>query len=417
MFKLNVCIVGIIGIIALFLGCAGAKQAADPDNFSVNFREYSWEEIVNAADGQTVFWHMWGGSEAINRYVTEYVGTRLKDEFNVSLELVPLADTADAVNKIISDSQHKDNTGGSIDLVWINGENFRTLRSSDLLFGPYVDILPNQKYIDPQSSALQYDYGYAIDGYESPYGAAQFVIIYDSARITAPPQSLSDLLQWITENPGKFTYPLLPDFVGSAFVRHVFYSHTPNTDLILQPFNSQHYKQIAADTWATLNDIESSLWRAGETYPESQAKLEQLFANGEVWFDISYNPAKGGTLVESGQYPESTRSYVFNEGTLSNYHYVAIPYNAQHKAGALVLANLLLDPDAQLEKNKPEVWGDPTVLSLSLIPPETANKFSNINNHKSAASPQELQKGSLAELESTWVEAIEQDWADNVLKK
>lgn len=394
-------------------GCAPSGDR-DPDDFAANFREYSWEETLSIAEGQSVFWYMWGGSEAINRYVTEYVAGRLQSEFGITLELVPLADTADAVNKIISDNQAH-NEDGSIDLVWINGENFRTLQTAELLFGPYSDLLPNLTYVDPDSDALRYDYGYPVDGYESPYGAAQFVIIYDSARVADPPRSLSALLNWTRQNPGKFTYPLLPDFVGSAFVRHAFYLHATNPDAILQPFDEGRYEQIASRTWDTLNDIEPFLWRGGKTYPESQAKLEQLFGNGEVWFDLSYNPAKGGVLVESGQYPPTTRSYVFDEGTLSNYHYVAIPYNAQHKAGAMVLANLLLDPRAQLEKNKSEVWGDPTVLSLDRMPAEVAGEFRTLDTHPSAASTTELQRAGLAEPQSPWVEAIERDWVTRVL--
>lgn len=395
-------------------GCAPRNR--DAKDFSEQFRNYTWEEIVESARGQSVFWYMWGGSEAINRYVTEYIGTRLREEYEVTLNLVPIADTADAVNKIISDSQ-AGNEEGSVDLVWINGENFRTLQSAQLLFGPFADLLPNRMFLPPQSDATRYDFGYPIDEYESPYGAAQFVIIYDSEKTPNPPRSLAELLRWVRSNPGKFTYPRPPEFIGSAFVRHLFYLFASDREALLQPFDDYEYQRIASRVWDELNGIESSLWRGGETYPESQAQLEQLFANSEVWFDLSYTPSKGGTLVESGQYPESTRSYVFDEGTLSNYHYVAIPYNAQHKAGAMVLANLLLDPRAQLEKAKPEVWGDSTVLSIDLLPADVAREFRALNTHPSATSVDELQKGKLAEPESPWLEAIERDWDENVLKK
>ena len=306
---------------------------------------------------------------------------------------------------------------GAIDLLWINGENFRTLRDGDLLFGPFADLLPNRALIASDSPALQYDYGYPIDDYESPYGAAQFVMIYDSDKIANPPRSIPALLQWIENNPGQFTYPLLPDFVGSAFVRHILYAQLDDINVLFEPFDEERFAQYTAPLWDTLNRLESSLWRQGETYPESQAALELLFANGEVLFDLSYNPAKGGTLVESGQYPPTTRSYVFDEGTISNNHYVAIPYNSKHKAAAMVVANLILDPLAQLEKNKAEVWGDPTVLTLDLLPPDIAAQFDALESHPSAASIRELDKGKLPEIGAEWVVAIERAWEDEVLKK
>ncbi len=411
----------VVAVIALLLAILAivnmGSQERDPDNFSENFRDLEWSEIEELAVGQTVFWYMWGGSEAINTYVTDYLGARLLDEYGVTLELVPLADTADAVNKIVADNQAGNDTDGAIDFLWINGENFRTLREGDLLFGPFADVVPNRQYIAPDSTATSHDYGYPIDDYESPYGAAQFVVIYNSEYVPNPPATLGGLFEWARANPGRFTYQLLPDFVGSAFVRHVFYANAGDVQGLLGGFDQQVFDTAGRRTWAALNDIEPFLWRGGETYPESQAALELLFANGEVWFDLSYNPAKGGTLVESGQYPESTRTYVFDEGTISNHHYVAIPYNSPHKAGAMVAANLILDPLAQLEKNKPEVWGDPTVLSLDLIPADVARQFRSLSTHPSAASADELNKGKLPEVSSRWVEEIERAWTAEVLQR
>ena len=57
------------------------------------------------------------------------------------------------------------------------------------------------------------------------------------------------------------------------------------------------------------------------------------------------------------------RSFVFDGGTLGNTHFVAIPFNANAAAGAMVLANFLMSPEAQARKQDPKVWGDPTVLA------------------------------------------------------
>jgi len=39
-------------------------------------------------------------------------------------------------------------TSGSLDLVWINGENFRTAKQGRLLRGPFAEQLTNIKYFD-----------------------------------------------------------------------------------------------------------------------------------------------------------------------------------------------------------------------------------------------------------------------------
>ena len=65
----------------LALGSAPAYAAGAQDEapaFEDRFSTMAWDEIVAEAEGQSVFFYMWGGSEAINRYVTEYLGDRLE---------------------------------------------------------------------------------------------------------------------------------------------------------------------------------------------------------------------------------------------------------------------------------------------------------------------------------------------------
>ena len=286
-----------------------------------------------------------------------------------------------------------------------------------LLFGPYADRLPNIQYVDTEAPAVANDFGYPVDGYESPYGSAQVVMIYDSARVPAPPPTIDSLLDWIRRNPGRFTYPVLPDFTGSVFVRHVFYHAAGGYRELLGPFNEPQFDDVAPRTWEILNEIEPFLWREGQTYPENRAQLQELFSNGEVYFDISYNPAEAASLVAQGRYPESTRTFVFEEGTIGNTHYVAIPYNSPNKAAAMVTANLLLSPETQLEKAKPDVWGDLTVLSLDRLPSEWQRRFAALPRPPQVLPTEVLEEHKIPELQSIWLEAIEMGWMTHVLRQ
>ena len=390
-----------------------ASSPGDPVRFVDSYRQMEWSDIVRAARGQTVYFHAWGGSESINSYLNEYVAEHLRAEWEITLEVVPLADTADAVHKILADKEIN-NRRGAIDLIWINGENFRTLREAKSLFGPFADLLPNRRYIDPNSPALQADFGYPVEDYESPWGAARFVFVYNSSEVATPPPTMEALVQWIKEHPNRFTYPRPPNFVGSAFVRQVLYLVSGHTDLG-GPLEEGLYRDYSETTWQLLNDIEPLLWRSGRSYPESPAHMQQLFANGEIWFDMDYNPARAANLVEQGIYPESARTYVLDSGTLGNTHFVAIPYNAPSKAGAMVVANFLLSPPAQYQKNLPAVWGDPTALTLELLPDTWQTAFRELTTHPSAASPLELNKRVLPELGAMWLSMIERDWEQEVL--
>ncbi|MFW5811925.1 MAG: ABC transporter substrate-binding protein, partial [Alkalispirochaetaceae bacterium] len=206
-------------LITLFLSpalFAGGSPEAEP--FEDRFRQMSWEQIVAEAEGQTVYWNMWGGSDITNRFVEGYVAPLLEERYSIELEMVPVTDATVFVNKVLGERQAGRDSGGSVDLMWINGENFRTMREADLLFGPYADALPNIEYVNLDDPSIANDFGYPVNGYESPYGTAQVVMVYDSARLSEPPASVGELLQWIRANPGRFAYPAPPDYIGSAFV-------------------------------------------------------------------------------------------------------------------------------------------------------------------------------------------------------
>jgi putative spermidine/putrescine transport system substrate-binding protein len=398
-------------------GGRSPSGAAQVESFEERFRSMSWEQIVAEARGQTVYWYMWGGSDLINRFVSGYVGRRLAEEYGVTLEMVPVTDATTFVNKVLGEKQAGRNGKGSVDLMWINGENFRTMRQAELLFGPYADRLPNLEYVNGDDPAVANDFGFPVEGYESPYGSAQVVMIYDSARVPDPPTTIEGLLNWIRRNPGKFTYPAMPDFTGSVFVRHLFYYAAGGYERLLGSFDQELYDEIAPRAWKLLNEIEPYLWRQGRTYPESHTALQDLFANGEVYFDMSYNPGEAASLISQGRYPESARTFVFGSGTIGNTHYVAIPFNSSSKAAAMVVANLLLDPSVQYEKARPDVWGDLTVLTVSKLPEEWRDRFEALPRPPAVLPPDVLSSHKIPELQATWLEAIEKGWVENVLQK
>jgi len=402
----------ILRVIMVFAG-GGSETSTFEDRFS----SLTWDDIVAEARGSDIYWYMWGGSESINRFVQQFVAMRLRDEFDIGLEMVPVTDASVYVSKVLGEQQAGRVSGGSVDLVWINGENFRSMREAGLLFGPYDDKLPNLGYVDTSDASVANDFGFPVEGYESPYGSAQMVMIYDNARVASPPSSVAELLDWIRANPGRFTYPAPPDFTGSAFIRHLFYYVAGGYERLLGPFDQVTFDEVAGETWALLNELEPYLWRSGRTYPESLTQQQQLFANREVDFDMSYNPSGAANLVSQGRYPEGARTFVFDEGTIGNTHYVAIPFNASNKAAALVLANFLLSPEAQYQKADPENWGDLPVVSVGRLPDEWQTRFAELPRPPSVLSDDVLQAHRIPELQSRWLDAIERGWVENVLQK
>ncbi|HEX6121351.1 MAG TPA: hypothetical protein VFZ03_18030, partial [Dongiaceae bacterium] len=120
---------------------AGAAMAALPAVArSARAAAASWTDIAAKARGQTVHFNAWGGDQRIDDYIAWAAG-QLGARSAIELRLVKLADTAEAVSRIVAEKAVGVERGGSIDLVWINGENFAALKSRNLLFGPFANLL------------------------------------------------------------------------------------------------------------------------------------------------------------------------------------------------------------------------------------------------------------------------------------
>jgi putative spermidine/putrescine transport system substrate-binding protein len=377
----------------------------------------TWEDVLAAAEATTVNWSMWGGSDVINTNVDNDIGVPLKEQFDVTLQRAPVDNTADAVNKILNERAAGKDSGGSIDLIWINGQNFRTLKDAGLLYGPFTDLLPNGQYVDWTNPAVANDFGVPVDGYESPWAAFQFVMEYNSAVVgEAPPASYEALRDWIKAHPGRFTYPAPPNHVGSAFVRMLFYWAAGGPDKLIGPFDQQVYDAVAPKVWAYLNEIEPHLWRAGHTYPEV-AVMADLLANGEIDFAMEYDANRASNYIAQGRYPDTIRTFVFETGAVANTSYVAIPYNAANPAGAMVLANFLLSPAHQLRIAQPTPWGWMMAIDPTRLPAELQGQAAGGGVGVATLSPAELAAAALPEAGADWAKAIDDGWIANVLEK
>jgi putative spermidine/putrescine transport system substrate-binding protein len=374
----------------------------------------SHAQMEKQSRGSQVRWYMFGGWAHVNTWVDTFVAREMKERYGIDLVRVPM-DAGVFVNKLLNEKAAGKKTG-TIDLLWINGENFKNAKEAGLLFGPFSQKLPNvQQYVDPGSIA--FDFGYPVDGYEAPFGRAQFVFEYDTKKVTAPPKQIPALKKWIRAHPGRFTYPQPPDFTGSAFVRQVFYAVTGGHDQYLKGWDPALYARNAPLLWAWFNEIEPFLWQKGRTYPKDSASLDTLFSRGEVSFGMSYHPPHAQNKILEGSYPNSVRTFVMQDGSIYNTHFTAIPFNSPNKAGAMVLANFLVSVEAQLSKYNPENWGDFPVLDQNRLSPEDRKRFQSVDLGPATLGPDQLSAVAVPEIPSAYVEALEQGWKEHVLDK
>ena len=149
----------------LLLSSAALADAADGEAL----KGMTWDQIVEEARGGTVNWFMWGGADNINAYVSGYMADRLKSEYDITLNRVPITDAAEIVNLILSEKEAGITDAGTVDLIWINGENFRAMKQGDLAFCGYTGLLPNDTLVNWDNPAIANDFGVPVDGCEVPW--------------------------------------------------------------------------------------------------------------------------------------------------------------------------------------------------------------------------------------------------------
>lgn len=388
--------------LSLLLGSTLCAAALDPSD---------WDAVTEKARGQSVYFNAWGGAQNINDYIA-WAADKVKERHGVTVIHVKLDDTANAVAKVVAEKAAGRDEDGTIDLIWINGENFAAMKGQDLLLTPgWADKLPNWRYVDWKTRpTILTDFTTPTEGQEAPWGMAKLVFFHDTARGDDIPDSFADLVAWTKRHPGRFTYPAPPDFIGSSFLKQALVETVADRTVLAGPVAEAEFEAVTEPLFAKLDAMHPNLWRGGRTFPKNKEALRRLLADNEIDIAFAFSPAEASNAIANHELPDTVRSFVFSGGTLGNTHFVAIPYNAASREGALVFANFLMSPQAQLRKQDPAVWGDPTVLDTDALPQQYREAFGALDLGVATLRPSELGP-TLSEPHASWMTRIETEWA------
>ena len=305
---------------------------------------------------------------------------------------------------------------GSIDMIWINGENFYSAKENGLLFGPFADKLPNfEKYIDENDEEVKYDFGFPIEGYEAPYGKAQLVLINDSVVTPETPRNAEEFMEFCKKYEGKVTYPALPDFTGSAFVRTLIYDIVGHEQFMNMEPDKEVVKEAIEPALEYLRELNQYLWNQGKTFPATSGEVDNMFQDGELVMTMNYGPYTAAVGIENGSYTETTRTFLFDNGTVGNTNYIAIASNSPNKAGAMVAINEIIS--AEVQASQFEELRTLPVVSYDKLSDEEKARFDNVDIGKGVLPQDELLKKRLPEMPANLVPIIEEIWLEEVVNK
>lgn len=392
----------------LLLGACSSGEQRDP----ATVLKQSWTQIEEQGKGQPVSLLMWLGDPYINDYMNKYVKPEVKKRYGIDLQISG-GQGAQIVQTLVAEREA--GQPSQIDMAWINGETFYQLRQVDALLGPITDKMPNAKYINLTSPFIGVDFQQPVNGMECPWGNVQLAFIYDSQKVLQPPRSFGELPAYVKAHPGQFTIP--NEFTGMGILKSWMIALSGDPKLFQGKFREDVYQKWSSEVFKQVNALKPYFWKQGQTFPEQLSTLHQLFANGEVAFTFSYNDAEVDNKVNLGFFPKMARAYVPAPGTIQNSHYMGVVRNAQHPEAAMLVADFLISPEAQLKKMDPNVWGDHTVLDIKKLPAEYRTQFENLPTRRYAPKRDAIEGMAFQEPAPEYMTRLYKDFRTYVIEK
>ena len=374
-----------------------------------------WPQTLEAARGQTVYWNAWGGDARTNAFIA-WASTQTEARYGVKIEQVKLTDTAEAVSRVLAEQAAGQSSGGSVDMIWINGPNFLAMKQQGLLHGPFVADLPNAKYLNLGPNApASVDFTVPVEGMESPWRLAKFVFSYDSKRVQDMPEDMAGFVAWAAAHKGRLTHPAVSNFMGATFLKQALIELAPDPAALQQPVTEAAFAAQTAPLWAWYDALRPNLWRQGETFPENESVQAQMLNDGEIDVAMSFDPASTAAAIADGTLPETARVWVPKAGSIGNISFVAIPFNAAHAAGAEVVANFLLEPATQAHMQDISVLGSFSVLDSAKLDAAGLAAFAALPSAPALPALADLGP-TLLEPHASWMSRLTEDWAKRYTK-
>jgi putative thiamine transport system substrate-binding protein len=217
---------------------------------------------------------------------------------------------------------------------------------------------------------------------------------------------MAGLFEWTKKNPGRFTYPKPPHFLGTTLLKQVLLEVSADCTVFYTPHSTEVFSRATPPLWDALDVLHPHLWKQGRQFPANPAVMRQMLADGELAISLTFNPNEAANEIAGKTLPATVVSYQHRGGSIGNTHFLAIPFNARSRQGAQVAANFLLSPAAQARKSDIRYWGDPTVLALDKLNATDRALF------MAASAPGQVTRPAptLPEPHASWIDPIEREW-------
>ena len=230
-----------------------------------------------------------------------------------------------------------------VHLIIVGYAELEMYKKEDLIikiYPVYKERLNNvEKLIPIAKEYISRADGYGIVTHLGYYGG---VFVYRSKFVKDPPESLSELKEWIENNPGRFGYGA-PPYSGPGTLFIITTAHGLGEDL--------EKPETWDKAWEYLKQIEDKVW---PSHPPGTGPVIKAFAGGEVWL-MPMAIDWGARIIAKGEIPPDSKLYIIKElGLTGEPHFAIIPKGVpmEKVRAALDLINYIISPEAQANELK-----------------------------------------------------------------
>ncbi|MCH4888968.1 ABC transporter substrate-binding protein [Acidaminobacter sp. JC074] len=372
-----------------------------------------WDLIVESGSNTTVNLYVTDTDEKMRAWLSSKYYNQLKTMYNIELSIKIMS--LDDITTILEAELLNEVKDGVIDLVILKDEEFRIMHEKGLLYAEIGDkVLNFDDRLNKLLMDVKSEHGYALDGYGVPFGRQQMVLTFDEDELEIYPTSTEDLMSFVEDNPSSFTYPNpTMDEVGGEFIRTVIYEivGSENMEVLFEEgVTKERVEEIIMPGLDYLKALDPYLLKDEAMYYESIDQVDQAFLNGDLFFTMNSDFSYITDAIKNEVYPDGARNFVFDQGTVMDTLYFAVPLNASNKTGAILAIHEMLSLDMQVDKYAPANWGSLPVIDTNLISEADAELFLKASLKRHAVRVEELADKRYHELPQSVIMMINDLW-------
>ena len=199
------------------------------------------------------------------------------------------------------------------------------------------------------------------------------------------------------------------------FVRNIIYEICGYEQFLDMEADKETVREAVEPAMEYLRRLNPYLWNEGKTFPESSTTLDNMFADGEVVFNMTYDAFGTSIKIDNGTYTPTTQSFQFDKGTIGNTNFMAIAANARNKAGAMVAINEMMSPEIQADRY--QTMKVLPVVDYEKLSEEQKAAFDQVEPGTGNIPQDELLSKRLPEMPAELVPIIEEIWLEEVVGK